>query len=275
VATSQVQGAVRPARKPISAYVKGLVAPYKRFRKTRFYDTTFIGGTYTGDIIGCPWTCDHCWSHFGWTHDPSQAEFELNPTQVVDKLMKGMIRNGQQACRISGGEPSMYWDHMMGVIDVFMERVAGKRMTIAGETGPDGVPMYIVFETNGSLTSLERIDEVQERYGEESFHVLLHFGIKATDPELLAALNGMAPEAAKAAHERQMKALVHVASKTNLDLHVSVFDAFSDEQGVEQLRDALELARPGASRHMTVARYKRNYGNAAKFHTPKRHRARA
>jgi uncharacterized Fe-S cluster-containing radical SAM superfamily protein len=251
---------------------EGLIAPYKRFRKTRFYESTFIGGSFSADIIGCPWTCDHCWSHFGWMHEDAEPTFELDPAQVAEKLIAGMERNGQQAARITGGEPFMYVDHMMGVIDEWLARVVGRRMRIKGETTSEGEPMTLVIETNGSLGTLKRLDDVQRRYGADCFHVLLHFGIKATDPEKLSRLNGMAPESAKAAHNRQLRALEHVAAKTDLDLHVSVFDAFSDEEGVERLEALLERARPGSAMHMVVAEFNRRYGAASKFHTPKRHR---
>ena len=111
----------------------GIIAPYRRFRPSpQFYTNVFTGGTYCADIIGCPWTCDHCWSAFGWTHDPSQARFELTPEQVVSKLVAGMVRNGAQAGRISGGEATMYWNTSSGSSTRSSSR---RREATSGSTG--------------------------------------------------------------------------------------------------------------------------------------------
>ena len=245
-----------------------LVAPYHRFRKTHFYDTTFINGTYSADIIGCPWTCDGCWSGYGYTG--SEPKYHLEPDEVVEKLLAGMVRNKQQAARITGGEPTMRWAHMMGVVDSWMESVVGARMVIEGETTEEGEPMVLVIETNGSLGALDRIDDVQDRYGKDAKHLLLHFGLKASDPEQLEKLTGI--KSAEAAHRRQVTNLLHVARETEIDLHISVFDAYSTPAGVEDLEEALEDARPGLSRDFTVQKYVRSYGKANRFRTPKRHR---
>ena len=81
----------------------------------------FPNGTYTADIAGCNWTCEHCWSKSGW-HGRKPDDFhhsggEMTSNQVAEKLVKGMERNQQPMCRISGGEASMYCEpHMVAVI---------------------------------------------------------------------------------------------------------------------------------------------------------------
>src|SRR4051794_33465354 len=41
-------------------------APSHRLRPTDFYDDVYLNGTFTADVAGCNWTCEHCWSKYGW-----------------------------------------------------------------------------------------------------------------------------------------------------------------------------------------------------------------
>src|SRR5437870_1694361 len=97
-------------------------APYWRFRPTPFYDGMFLNGTYTADIVGCNWTCEGCWSGYGWRGAEDKLSKKrgggtFTPAEVVDRLIRGMKRNAMSGCRISGGEVSMRWDeHVVPVV---------------------------------------------------------------------------------------------------------------------------------------------------------------
>ena len=132
--------------------------------------------------------------------------------------------------------------------------------------------MMLLIETNGSLGALKRVDEIQEKHGKDAARIWLHFGLKATSPEKLAELTGMAPRAAAAAHKRQLDSLFHVAEHTDISVLVQVLDRYSDPAEVAALSRALDLKRPGLGDDVNVEWFNPSY-KANKLYTPKRHRS--
>src|SRR4051794_39490625 len=203
----------------MSNYTGVDLAPYYRFRPTDFYDTVFPNGTYTADIAGCNWTCEHCWSKYGWRGLDLEAmpkgSGEFTSDQVAAKLVKGMERNLQPMCRISGGEASMYWDpHMVGVIRHMLEMTQGKRMKIRGVTEPGvGAAMGICIEANGSVLTVAQLNALEAEFGEEARRIVLAIGMKATNAGELARLTGMTAATAERFHKGQMRTLRHLALK--------------------------------------------------------------
>jgi uncharacterized Fe-S cluster-containing radical SAM superfamily protein len=249
------------------------IAPYYKKRPTNF-GYGFIGGSYAIEISGCPWTCSNCWSGFG--HRGRPPAFEWTPQEAIEHMLAGMKRNGMQAGRITGGEPAMWWRHMVGLIDQFIAQTTGKVMDIPGETGRRGVPMHFVIETNGSLTSLRKIDELQAAHGRACRRVFLHFGLKATDAAGLSELTGMPLKAAMAAHQRQLECLVHVAQNTEFDMGVSFLDKYTDRDAYNAIAAKLDELRPpagdrGDSVVIDVLRF-RPYRGTTRYYTPKRQR---
>jgi uncharacterized Fe-S cluster-containing radical SAM superfamily protein len=253
----------------LKPYRGTLVAPYLRFRGTAFYGAEFTGGTYTGDIMWCPWTCEGCWSRYGWRNvAPPQ---EHTPDRVLGKLYGGMQRRGQTACRISGGEPTLFWPHVSAVIDLFLDETAGKVMRVAGQTRRGGEPMKIVIETNGSTLQPRWLDALQETHGDEAARLVLSLGIKATSGPRLAALTGQAPRAAEAAFRRQIRNLIYICEQTQITPYVSVLNKYSDPNEFATIQALVEESRPGLGRHVGILPY-RGYGRANQFFTPKRMR---
>jgi uncharacterized Fe-S cluster-containing radical SAM superfamily protein len=159
------------------------LAPYWRFRPTTFYDQVFLNG-YTADVVGCNWTCEHCWSKYGWRGvDPEKLPKgggEFSASQVADKLLKGMQRNQQPMCRISGGEATMYWKpHMVNVIREVITRTHGQRMHIRGKTPRQGVALGILIETNGSVLTVNMLKALEDDFGQEARRIVLAIGMKA------------------------------------------------------------------------------------------------
>ena len=258
---------------PMNAYANDpdLKAPYWQFRPTSFYVELFPAGTYTADIQYCSWTCERCWSRYGWMGQ--EPRHVLAPAEVVEKLLKGMHRNAQPMSRISGGEPTLYYDHVKAVIGGLLTQTAGEVMVVPDVTDPAGDPMGIIIETNGNTITTEQIDELDQTWGAEAKRLMLSFGIKATSPEGLAKLTGMAPAAAKAAHERQIKNYLHATLKTeHLVTNVGFINQFTEPEVYAKLQRIVEREKPGAGRNFNTYPHK-SYGKTEDWpYVPKRFR---
>lgn len=224
-------------------YQGTLMAPYRHFRKNTYYNSFIAGGTYEGAIQGCPWRCQNCWSRWGYVHEPTGQELE--PRQVVDKLLAGMERHGKAGGRITGGETAYWWDHVGELTRLFIEETANEHIVIKGLTPRKGVPMMIVLETSGGLRFQQRPAELEEALGEEAARVVISVGLKATNPQLLDELTGLGPEAAAAAYRRQMELLENLVAAEHLQYVVTLIDRFTHQEEFEQLRDRLETDRGG------------------------------
>lgn len=210
-----------------------------------------------------------CWSAYGWrTVDP---KFLLSPEQVVQKLLAGMERNGMQAARISGGEATMYWEHLVAVLEGFCEATRDARMVVPGVTSRRGEQMVIVVETNGSMLLPERLTQLEDLLGRQAKRVIFAVGMKATSAERLADLTGHSPETAQRNFDRMLGALRHLANDSKLDWRAAFIDKYTDPDALAQLSRTLERRKLGATRKINVVPY-RSYGNANRYFTPKRFR---
>jgi uncharacterized Fe-S cluster-containing radical SAM superfamily protein len=254
----------------VSRFAGTTLAPYHGFRPTTFWADDYPNGTYTGDIQGCNWTCEGCWSSYGWKGAP--AKLELTGEQAAEKLVKGMARNAQPMSRISGGEVSMYWDHMVELVTSLLERTEGSRMRIPGITGRAGVPMGIILETNGSMLSKERLLGLEELWGAEAGRVTFEIGVKATSSKGLAELTGQTPKTAERNFRSSIGAVKLLSTECKyLGLSCSFLDRFSDPEAIAQITRYIERNRMGYGRWVTVNKFRR-YQNKP-LYVPKRLRA--
>lgn len=231
---------------------RGLVAPYTSFRPSPFYSTVAHGGTFTGDIWGCPWNCVRCWSRSGHRDEP--VKLECSPSLVVDKFVAGMERNLMAGCRISGGDVGYWWDHVRAVIDEFLNRTHSKRLRFAnGQTFRER--MRLVLETSGGITiTPQQLLDIEAVHGDRAKGLVLSIGMKATNPQLLADLTGMPIRAATAAHERQL-ALVRAACQLeHVQTLVSFLKPYAPEGEFEALRSEFDEMSPGLAEAMARLR---------------------
>jgi pyruvate-formate lyase-activating enzyme len=225
---------VRPRR-----YAGTLIAPYWRFRRAH-------DGTYGADIMGCGWTCDRCWSKFGWHTLP--PNYELSPHEVVARIPEHEPR-----LTLTGGEPLMWWPHVRALAQCWLEERGGA----------------LVIETSGALSVPDWLGQLDAM--DDAERLIVRFGLKATNPEALAALTGMQLHAARAAHDRQISALNRAVYECDrLCPQITVLDRFTDLAEYGQLVDAVMDGR-GSERPYEVLEFTR-YGNTMQFYAPKRHR---
>lgn len=213
------------------------LAPYQRFRPTRFYD-----GSYTADVMYCNWTCNNCWSKFGWrTVEP---KFELTSDQVVSKLVGGMRRNSMAVSRITGGEPSIYWnDHMQYVAQKFLLQTAGETVKVAGVRKKQ--PMVLILETNGTAMTPAGIDAVEAAAGDEAWRLHITVGVKASSTPRLSSLTGHTIKTAQRFRGKQMELIEHLAQPDRIvDFTTLFLDAFTEEEELERYKAMLRSINP-------------------------------
>lgn len=240
------------------------LAPYKRFRKARFY-----GGCFTVDVQNCNWACDNCWSQMGWKgQDPT---YELDSDEVVKRIVRGLDRNHVSMARVSGGEPTLNWDgHMRLVAQKFVEQTEG--------TLPDGdEEPFLVIETNGTILKPAQVERFEAEMLQEADRLQLTIGLKATSAELLAKLTGHSLKTAERFRKAQMELVEFMAAPERIvELDIVMLDAFCTDEGLDELEDWLDGIRQEGRGFVDIQQFKTSGWGSQKHttakYTPKRHR---
>jgi uncharacterized Fe-S cluster-containing radical SAM superfamily protein len=236
-------------------YTGSLLAPYKGLRPTTFYEDVAPGGTYTADIQMCPWRCDSCWSARGWNDEP--VAHELTPQQVVERMINGMHRNGMSGSRIGGGDAGYWWAHVRRVIGLFLEQTSGMQIAVPDGERSESHEALLVIETSGGIAIRpEQLAQIEREFGPECARLWISIGMKATSAPLLARLTGLAPQAAAAAHERQLELAFTIATELqHTCMVVSFLDGYVEPERLEQIRKELDEAMPGMAGFVDVLQF--------------------
>jgi uncharacterized Fe-S cluster-containing radical SAM superfamily protein len=180
---------------------------YYRFRPSRFY-----GGIATADCVGCCLRCVFCWS-WDVTVRPEQSGDFRSPEEVARRLISIAKRRDFRQLRISGNDPTLCRQHLIGVLNA--------------------VPTDYLFilETNGILMGQD------ESYAEElsRFHnVHVRVSLKGTCEEEFALLTGAKPEC----YQLQLRAL-ELLIRHKVRVHPACMTSFSASDNVKALRKRL------------------------------------
>jgi len=105
---------------------------YYRFRGGKWY-----GGISTGDVVGCNLRCKFCWS-WKYTHTTDKGEF-YDPSKAFEKMHSIAKERGYSYVRISGGEPTLSFNHLLELLKLFNE-----------------TNLTFILETNGLLLGKEK-----------------------------------------------------------------------------------------------------------------------
>lgn len=182
---------------------------YYRFRGGRWY-----GGIATADTIGCNLSCGFCWS---WRANNSIATFGeyYSPEEVSTKLIEIASKRNYSLVRISGGEPTIGFKHLLQVLEVL-----------------SNYNFKFILETNGILIGYNK------NYAKElSKYKFLHVrvSLKGTNEEEFSKLTNAEPSAFRL----QIKALENLVEE-NVSCHAAAMLSFSREEGkiklIEELR---------------------------------------
>jgi len=127
----------------IALQTEEIVSKGKSRKYTAFYCTGVYGGISTGYTVGCCLRCVFCW--VDWSRDFPQREGEfLSAEQVFSRLSANAKKSGFRKMRISGGEPTLCFDHLESVLDLVNE-----------------TSLLFILETNGLL--LGKVPEYAQR----------------------------------------------------------------------------------------------------------------
>jgi uncharacterized Fe-S cluster-containing radical SAM superfamily protein len=180
---------------------------YYRFRPARFY-----GGIGTADCLGCCLRCVFCWSWDKVSAPDHYGQF-YSPGQVALRLTNLARKKGFQQVRISGNEPTLARDHLLGVLS---------------KIPPD---LLFILETNGILIGYDSsYARDLSRFG----NLYIRVSLKGTTEEEFSRLTGANPDG----FGLQMQALKNL-TQHNVTAHPAVMVSFSNPEKIKSLRNQL------------------------------------
>jgi len=180
---------------------------YYRFRPARFY-----GGIGTADCLGCCLRCLFCWSWDKVTAPDRYGEF-YSPGQVADRLTTLARERGFGQVRISGNEPTLAKEHLLGVLRRIPEDI------------------LFILETNGILIGHDS-SYASDLSGFDNLYVRV--SLKGTTGEEFSRLTGAQPEA----FDLQMQALKNL-TQCDVTAHPAVMVSFSSPDNIKSFRHTL------------------------------------
>ena len=140
-----------------------------------FYATGVYGGIATGYCIGCCLRCVFCWVSWGRDFPERYGKF-YSPEEAFNRLSEAAHRYGVDKLRISGAEPSLGKEHLLGLLE-YVEQSEFR---------------LFILETNGILFGIDK-DYVRKISKLTKPHVRV--SLKAGTPETFAKKTGAKPEA--------------------------------------------------------------------------------
>lgn len=185
---------------------------YHRFRPARFY-----GGIATADCIGCCLRCVFCWS---WRQVTQPARYGrlYPPREVAERLVEIARKKGFQQLRISGNEPTICQEHLLGVL-----------RNVPAE-------FRFILETNGILLG----HDAAYASALASFpHIHVRVSLKGASEEEFCRLTGARPDAFKL----QLQALENLTA-AGVSVHPAVMVSFSSDENINSLRTRLARIAP-------------------------------
>ncbi len=190
---------------------------YYRFRPSRFY-----GGSAVADTVGCNLSCGFCW---GWRVNAKINEVGefYTPRYVAEKLINMALEHGYKYVRISGGEPTLSFAHLVEVLREFERRIKGKNI-------------IFILETNGTIIGSDRV--YAKTLSEfKSLHVRV--SIKACNEKKFQEITGACAEF----FNLQLKALKFLLDY-GVSCHPALVVSFCEKDELEHLMDRLSEIDP-------------------------------
>ncbi len=203
---------VRRAKEVAGIACEGVRRKYRRFRPARFY-----GGIATADCVGCNLRCLFCWSWREVVRPEACGEL-FAPDEVARRLVSIARKKGFEQLRISGNEPTIGREHLLGVLE--------------------GIPKDLLFilETNGILIGA---DETYAADLARFRNLYVRVSFKGTTGEEFSRLTGAAPDA----FAFQLKAIENL-HRAGVRVQPAVMVSFSPPESVKALRKSLRAIAP-------------------------------
>jgi len=141
---------------------------------TAFYVVGVYGGIATGYTVGCCYRCFYCWVDSSRDFPEKYGKFYA-PREAFENLKTAATKRGVKKLRISGAEPTLGRQHLLGLL---------------GEVEESEFPLFIL-ETNGVLFGHDK-EYVRSIAPYSKVHVRV--SLKAGTPEGLTSRTGAVPE---------------------------------------------------------------------------------
>lgn len=203
-------------RRAVSRDIDGIeMRRYYRFRGGRWY-----GGIATGDVVGCNLRCRFCWS-WRYSHYSDKGSF-YTPQQVYDRLTDIASSRGYRYVRLSGGEPTVSWSHLIQLLELFNQS-----------------KYLFILETNGLLIGKEKSYASQLA----NYNVIVRVSFKGASPEEFRMLTGARPEF----FEYQFKALENLLAcgmRPGEDFYPAIMLSFTADENYAKFKKRLSDIHP-------------------------------
>jgi uncharacterized Fe-S cluster-containing radical SAM superfamily protein len=139
---------------------------YYRFRGGRFY-----GGIAGADCVGCMLDCAFCWSYKPRC-DPKGAGKFYSAKHVAEKLTEIAKKNNYDKVRITGNEPTLCREHLLGVLEYIPE------------------DLLFILESNGVLLDRDYVQKLKPF--KHRLHVRVSLkGVTEEQFKLITCMDGM------------------------------------------------------------------------------------
>ncbi len=197
---------------------------YRRY--WRFRGGLWYGGIATADCVGCNLRCKFCGPRICMSRKGKYGSLK-SPEEVANILLSIAQRRGYRYLRISGGEPTICFQHLLQVID----RVKTSKYVF-------------ILETNGIILGIDgSYAEQLSRY--PNIHVRV--SIKGTNPQEFSTLT-MAPAQY---FEYQIRALENLL-RYEVSFHPAVVASFTTSKNIEKLRERLWNIDPTLAENLEI-----------------------
>ncbi len=187
---------------------------YFRFRRDRWY-----GGIVTGDVVGCNLRCKFCWAHYFTWKIPRKVRF-LNHDEVVSKLVGLANKYHINQARLSGGEPTLGFNHLIKVIEGLISH-----------------GIHVVIETNGILIGYNKeYARMLAKFRGDGIEVRV--SLKGTSPREFSLLTG-AKEEYWWFQVEALRLLIDYGLTPGEEVYPAIMLSFSDDISYKKLKRIL------------------------------------
>ncbi|MEM4513859.1 MAG: radical SAM protein [Ignisphaera sp.] len=184
---------------------------YYRFRSSKNY-----GGSAVGDVVGCNLSCAYCWCK-KINAKPWVGSYEL-PQNVVEKLLSIARAKKYKVVRLSGGEPTLCFNHLVQVINLFGYRRNKEEV--------------FILETNGLLIGLN--EDLSTKLKPYSRFLIVRVSLKGCTEEDFKTITGLG----SSVYDNQIKAIENLSIK-GIPYIVAVPVSLCSKQGFSKLLEVL------------------------------------
>lgn len=126
----------------VARWTEEIVCEGDKRKYTKFGCVGVYGGISTGFTVGCCLRCPFCW--VSWSRDyPERYGKFYSSTEAFERMVSNAKKKRIKKLRISGGEPTLCREHLLGVLDLINQ-----------------TDYHFILETNGILFGADK-DYVQ------------------------------------------------------------------------------------------------------------------